>query len=201
MNKTVETLPSLGFPLFELSLVTSRQVDDLKRGIGTPEVDCDPLAWIDNAVACNQMLVSVKSRWGNLPTGFAAFDTMSRRETQGEEWVAECSYNLHAVFVNPTFRGKGHGRALRRAISDIIETNVQTIQARGFANKVEIYLEAECTTTDGATFVRALVADCESTINKMSERRSADDTFGIVFVNCIDYGDYENEAGFSAPSP
>lgn len=38
-------------------------------------------------------------------------------------------------------------------------------------------------------------------IEKMSERRSVDDSFGIVFRNCIDYGDYDNEAGFSAPAP
>lgn len=202
MHKTVHNLPSLVFPLFEMSLVTESQIDDLKRGVGMPDDDgCDPIAWIDNAVAYDQKLVSVKSGWGSLPTGFAAFDMMSRKELRGEEWVAKCSYNLHGVFVNPTFRGKGHGRALRRAISDIIEANIQTIRDRGFADKVEIFLEAECVSADGATFVRAHVMDCEKMIEKMSERRSADGTFPIVFHNCIDYGDYDNEAGFSAPAP
>jgi len=139
MDKTVNNLPSLGFPLFQTSLVTGSQIDDLKRGIGISDDDCDPIAWIDNAVAYDQKLISVKSGWGSFSTGFAAFDMMSHRELQGEEWVAKCSYNLHGVFVNPTLRGKGHGRALRRTISDIIEANVQTIQDRGFADKVEIF--------------------------------------------------------------
>lgn len=78
---------------------------------------------------------------GGVAYRIVAFDMMSRRELQGEEWLAKCSYNLHGVFVNPTLRGKGHGRALRRTISDIIEANVQTIEDRGFADKVEIFLK------------------------------------------------------------
>lgn len=69
MNKTVHNLPSLGFPLFQTSLVTGSQIEDLKRGIGMSDDHCDPIAWINHAVACGQKLVSVKAGWGELPTG------------------------------------------------------------------------------------------------------------------------------------
>lgn len=202
MTKTVEKMPSLGFPLFETSLVTGSEIDALKLGIGKSYDDvCDPLAWINDARDFDYKLVSVKDGWSSLPTGFVSFDMFPRKELVGDEWVAKLGYNIHAVFVNPEFRGKGQGRALRRMMSDLIETNVQSVQERGFADKIEIFIEAECVTADGAAFVHSLVSDCEKMIDKMSERRSANDTFRIEFKDCVDYGDYENGAGFSSPAP
>lgn len=179
--------------LDELLLSNRAQIDDLIRGIGAPDDDCDPISWIEDAISFGYKLVSVKSASGK-PVGFVSFDELHRCKTVGVDRVAKCSYILHAVYVNNCCRRSGYGMALREAITSALDQSIKALQRQGGIDKIEVFIEAECISEAGAVFARELFEDCELICEQHAQNR----LLAITIKDCIDYDDFGT--GYS-PTP
>lgn len=186
---------------FLFSVVTSAQSDDLIAQLKArmAEEKWGLQNWVDEAVLYPGFVVSISRAGDADPSGFLAFDTRVYIHPWGGTGEVRVSVTLEpkTVYVSPDVRGQGFGDAfaallageLRHTLSSVSEA-CRTSLSKVRVGNVDVSMEAECVSEQGARFVRNALAACQKVVSEFSIASNLPD---CELENHIDFGDWEED--------